>query len=695
MAKNWADNKESRNMRDINKMFYVKEVLKRILENIDVGQRARKGHFMREINKIDLSNKLILDAGCGVGEYMFEIVRRYPVKELVGVEVQKEKVDLINKRLNKLNYNNVCAICKDLSIDRLPSSKFDFCFCIDVLEHIKNDKQVIANVFNSLRDGGLFLIHVPNSKTKRFFKEFRNYHQGDHVRNGYDLEGLINLLEGSRFKILNINYTIGQLVALNWEIQKKIEKILPRRLSQILCYPSTVLSVFIDIRKQLGDGNSILVIAQKTSPQQDCINHSLIDLVIFPMHDWKKCDKEGFRTRDAHLIQHFEKNKNVRRMLVVDRPMTLPDMILKKRYWKVKSGKIIKRTLVTSLTKVSKKIYVLDIFSWDLIKPLILKRDWWGYIFRKDRVIQKIKETISFLNLNNKILFLWSPLSTGVIGKLGEQMVVFDALDNWTRHPEMEDKRGYIKNGYMIIKEKGDIIFANSKETQRFMENPRTSPIFISNGVDKMFLQLKGKKTPEDLKNIPKPIIGYAGKIAKRIDVNLLSFLALKLPQVSFVLIGQVLDKKWVEKLFKLKNIYFLGDKYYSQFPIYLAGFDLCIIPHNVGALENEGDPIKLYEYLAAGKPVVTTNIAEVHVFRDIITIAHTKEEFLEGIIYWCRKVKENKNLSKKLKDSISEVHLWSKKAELMINLILERMSRMGRQIGNSYYGHSRDSSKL
>jgi len=414
-----------------------------------------------------------------------------------------------------------------------------------------------------------------------------------------------------------------------------------------------------------------------------------IDLIVLPMHDWKKCEKEGFRTRDAHLIQHFEKNKNVRRILVVDRPTTLPEMILKKRYWKVKSGKIVKRTPFTSLTKVSKKVYVLDIFSWDLIKPLILRRDWWNHIFRKDRVIQRIKKAISLLNLNNKILFLWSPLSTGIIGKLGEQMVIFDTLDNWTRHPEIEDRRGYIKGGYTVIREKADIIFANSKETQKFMENPRTSPILILNGVDKEFFQLKEKKTPGDIKNIPKPIVGYAGKIAKRIDVNLLSFLALKLPQASFVLIGQFIDKKWVKKLFEFKNIYFLEDKHYNQLPVYLANFDVCIIPHNVGALENEGDPTKLYEYLAAGRPVVTTNIAGVSYFKGIITIAHTKEEFLEGIIYWCKRVREDESLSGKLKDSISEAHLWSKKAEMMINLILERMSTRDKKIENSDNGNS------
>ena len=202
-------------------MFFVKEVLKRILGNIDVGQRARKGHFLREIEKIDPSNKLLLDAGCGVGEYMFEIARRYPVKGLVGVEIQKEKIDFMNERTNKLGYDNLCGVCKDLSRDRLPPGKFDFCFCIDVLEHIENDKKVIANIFSSLRDKGLFLIHVPNLKVKRSFKEFRNYRQADHVRNGYDLEGLINLLDDSGFRILSTKYTIGHLVALNWEIEKK------------------------------------------------------------------------------------------------------------------------------------------------------------------------------------------------------------------------------------------------------------------------------------------------------------------------------------------------------------------------------------------------------------------------------------------------------------------------------------------
>jgi len=403
--------------------------------------------------------------------------------------------------------------------------------------------------------------------------------------------------------------------------------------------------------------------------------NNLIDLVIFPMHDWKKCENEGFRTRDAHLIQHFEKNQYVNKMLIIDRPITFLEMILLRRAWKIKSGKLIKKTTTTCLSQVSRKTFVLDIFSKEFFKPLILKRDWWHHIFQQELILRKICEYVQYLHMTNKILFLWSPLSTGCIGKLGEKLIVFDALDNWSKHPEMKDKRGYIKKGYRLIKEKADVIFTNSLETQKFMENPRTHPFLISNGVDKDFFRLEKKVLPKDIKDIPHPIIGYAGKIAKRIDVHLLSFLALKLPKMRFVLIGQFLDKRWIKPLFRFKNIHFLGDIHYSQVRHYLTNFDVCIIPHNIKSIEAGEDPIKLYEYLATGKPVVTTNVSGVDIFKDVITIAKTKEEFLEGIIYWLKKIVEDKALAQKLKNSLPKSCFWSKKAETMVKIIIEKMN--------------------
>lgn len=401
------------------------------------------------------------------------------------------------------------------------------------------------------------------------------------------------------------------------------------------------------------------------------MKYSLVDLIIFPMHDWKKCEKEGFRNRDSHLIQEFEKSEKIRKILIVDRPITLPEMILKKRFWRVKKGEIIKRSKFTCLTKVSEKIFVLDIFSFDLIQPLVLQRDWWSYIFRKDKTVQKIREAISYLNMENKVLFLASPLATPVIGKLDEKLVVFDAIDDWTKHPQMKDRRGWIKEGYEIIKEKADLIFANSIHLQIFLANPRTQPIVVFNGVNKEYFNLKENKVPLDLKNISKPIIGYAGTLAKRIDVGLLSYLSSKLPKFSFVLIGPILDKKWIKNLKKLPNVYYLGNKHYSELPFYISNFDVCIIPHSTD-FEYGEEPIKLYEYLAAGKPVVTTPIQEVDKFKDIITIAKTKEEFLEGILYWLKRIDEDKSLPQKLINSLPESVSWKSRANIMIENIIK-----------------------
>ncbi|MEA2016761.1 MAG: glycosyltransferase, partial [Actinomycetota bacterium] len=218
---------------------------------------------------------------------------------------------------------------------------------------------------------------------------------------------------------------------------------------------------------------------------------------------------------------------------------------------------------------------------------------------------------------------------------------------------------------------------ANSRETRKFMSNSRVGPVLILNGVDKEFFSVKDKFIPEDIKNIPNPIVGYAGKIGKRINVDIMEFVARKLPELSFVFIGPLLDKKWVKKLIKYKNIFFLGDKNYRELPYYLNSFDICMIPHNAGALENEGDPIKLYEYLAARKPVVTTNIAGVDLFRDYIKICKDGEEFLEGITYYIEKIKSDTGLSDRLKDVIKKEYTWAEKTKIILNEIFHAVEKV------------------
>ena len=395
-----------------------------------------------------------------------------------------------------------------------------------------------------------------------------------------------------------------------------------------------------------------------------------IDLIIFPMHDWKKCEAEGFRTRDAHIMQHFDHNEHIRKILVVDRPISMPEMILMKRRWRVKNGKIIKKTPFTRISQVSNKIFVLDIFSSDIIKPLMLKQNWWAHIFRQEKILRLIAEAANYLELQSRILFLWSPLSTCVIGHLQEEFVVFDALDNWAEHPRMINSRERIIRGYEVIKKHSNLMFANAESITEFLKNDNSEVIYIPNGVDPSHFDVSDdEQIPDDMKKIPRPLIGYGGKLEKRIDVSLIDYIANKMPQASFVFIGPFLDRKWMKPLFGRSNIYFLGDKHYNIFPQYISALDICIIPHIVGGFD--ADHIKLYEYLAAGKPVVSTGVVGSDVFKDIITIANSKEEFLTGIEHWLSVLEKDKGLSERLKNIIPESCFWETKANFMIEKII------------------------
>lgn len=414
------------------------------------------------------------------------------------------------------------------------------------------------------------------------------------------------------------------------------------------------------------------------------MSNTKVNLVIFPFHDWKVSESTGFRTRDAHLMQEFEKNENIAMILIVDRPISLPEILLKKRCWRVKDGKKIFRTVGKSLTQVSDKIYVLDIFSFELLNPIILRRRWWDYVFKKSSIIKTIKETIAHLNFTNIVLFIWSPFSTGVIGNLNESLIVFDALDNWVKHPDAQNARKQASLGYKTVKERADLIFTNSQALKDFMENPRKNVLFIPNGVDTTFFQPNhNREYPADIRQIQRPIIGFAGKMSKRINTDLVSFLATEMPDVSFVFIGPILNKKWIRPLFRRQNIHFLGDKHYSFLPKYINSFDLCIIPYNVGALDVDGDPIKLYEYLACGKPVVTTKIGGVEAFNEVIRIADTKEDFLKCLQTFLSSLKAGNVSREELRRAILPEHLWKTKADNMIDVIIKEFGAKNKRRGN------------
>ena len=135
-----------------------------------------------------------------------------------------------------------------------------------------------------------------------------------------------------------------------------------------------------------------------------------------------------------------------------------------------------------------------------------------------------------------------------------------------------------------------------------------------------------------DLQSIPKPIVGYYGVIDERIDLDLLEMSALKMPEVSFVMIGPIC-KIEEEDLPKAKNIFYLGMKTYEQLPIYLNEFDFAMMPFALNDSTKFISPTKTLEYMCAGKPIISTKIKDVvRDYSDCINLIEDENDFYKAV---------------------------------------------------------------
>ncbi len=143
-------------------------------------------------------------------------------------------------------------------------------------------------------------------------------------------------------------------------------------------------------------------------------------------------------------------------------------------------------------------------------------------------------------------------------------------------------------------------------------------------------------QVPEDLARLPAPRIGFVGAISdQKVDLVLLRRLAESHPEWSIALIGKVGEgDPWtnIEPLRGLDNLHLLGPKPYAALPAYLKGFDVAILPSAINAYTRAMFPMKFFEYLAAGCPVVSTALPALRQFEGVACLAATSEEFIACI---------------------------------------------------------------
>ncbi len=135
-----------------------------------------------------------------------------------------------------------------------------------------------------------------------------------------------------------------------------------------------------------------------------------------------------------------------------------------------------------------------------------------------------------------------------------------------------------------------------------------------------------GSDIPPDLRDIPEPRLGFVGVVDWRLDWHLLERLARRRPAWSLVFVGPVEERP--QSLSSLDNVHFLGARSVGELPLYLRGFQACLIPFTEGEFSRSANPTKLREYLAAGRPVVSTPLESLSGTDAVVRTARGVDEF-------------------------------------------------------------------
>ncbi len=239
-------------------------------------------------------------------------------------------------------------------------------------------------------------------------------------------------------------------------------------------------------------------------------------------------------------------------------------------------------------------------------------------------VVEAVHAAASEQGIENPIVVSAVPNACDFVGALGGRRVVYYCVDDFTQWPGLDHDIVREMDERMIAR--ADVLIATSRKLETRLEASGKPTHLLAHGVD---LDLFGTKATNEhacLQGIPAPRAGYFGLFDERHDVALIAELAARMKDVSFVFTGPATLGD--PRLQAQGNIHFTGPVPYHELPSLIAGLDVLFLPYRVDSFTDSISPLKLKEYLATGKPVVATPMAEILPYRDHVSVASNVGEW-------------------------------------------------------------------
>ena len=282
----------------------------------------------------------------------------------------------------------------------------------------------------------------------------------------------------------------------------------------------------------------------------------------------------------------------------------------------------------------------------------------------KEIMVDSINNIFDQLDIVNPILWVDVPYWQEVLTYFDRSFIIYDCMDSYQDFSDLKRYCPGIEDYEKKLAQAAELVLTSSQELEEKLMSFNNRTVLLPNGVDKShFHSLDEKKSLYTMSKIPQPIIGYHGAIAEWMDLELIRHAARLLPNYSFVFIGQTTVD--ISSLKRRDNIYFLGEQPYSKLPEYLQYFKVGLIPFIKNKLTLSTNPVKLYEYLAAGIPVVSVDLPEIQQFKDVVYISHRRQQFVNMIE---RAVKEDSEWKRRKRIKRIEKEDWNNRVDKILD---------------------------
>ena len=286
-----------------------------------------------------------------------------------------------------------------------------------------------------------------------------------------------------------------------------------------------------------------------------------------------------------------------------------------------------------------------------------------------------LRKALRRLGMRRPIWWLFRPDAADVPGRYGEKLLIYHIVDEYTGYADVDAQRAQeIARRERALIARADLVLVTSRRLLESKGDVNPNTYWVPNGVDYMRFAraAQGSAEPPEVENLPHPRIGYVGALNDKIDVALLEEVAKAYPQGTLVLVGPLrLSDEDARRRFTMlcerPNVLFVGPVPVERVPFFMAACDVGLLPYRRNRWTEYIHPLKLYEYLACGLPVVASDIPAAQEEADLLYIAAGKGEFVENI---ARALAEDAPMLRRARQQRAAQNTWDQRVAKISELI-------------------------